>query len=115
MYNKLKQKYKDPTYGVVAGHLSPVRIWETLPKSTCLYSRNGLPSVKANLKAVRVQGDLFLLERYVFFVSKPPTPVELFDFHQVVSRLGVSMGVTAARTFDVKIAQKRGRLHVQEH
>ena len=75
--------------------------------STRPYSRNGLPSVKANLKAV--QGDLFLLEKYVFFVSKQPTLIELSDIHQVVfSRLGVSMGATAARTFDVKIVLKSG-------
>ena len=63
--------------------------------------------MKANLKAV--QGDLFLLEKYIFFVSKQPTLIELSDIHQVVfSRLGAGAGATAARTFDVKIVTKSG-------
>ena len=54
-----------------------------------------------------MQGDLFLLEKYVFFVSKQPTLIELADIHQVVfSRLGAGMGATAARTFDIKIMTK---------
>ena len=56
-----------------------------------------------------VQGDLFLLEKYIFFVSKQPTLIELSDIHQVVfSRLGAGLGATAARTFDVKIVTKSG-------
>ena len=56
-----------------------------------------------------VQGDLFMLEKYIFFVSKTPTLIELSDIHQVVfSRLGSSMGATAARTFDLKIVTKSG-------
>lgn len=63
--------------------------------------------MKANLKAV--QGDLFMLEKYIFFVSKQPTLIELSDIHLVVfSRLGAGLGATAARTFDVKIVTKRG-------
>jgi structure-specific recognition protein 1 len=46
------------------------------------------------------------LEKYIFFVSKQPTLVELSDVHQVVfSRVGAS---TAARTFDLKIVTKSG-------
>ena len=72
-----------------------------------VHSRDGHPSVKANLKAV--QGDLFLLEKYIFFVSKQPTLIELSDIHQVVfSRLVAGAGATAARTFDVKIVTKSG-------
>jgi structure-specific recognition protein 1 len=67
-------------------------------------SRDGHPGIKANLKAI--QGDLFLLEKYIFFVSKQPTLVELSDVHQVIfSRVGAS---TAARTFDLKIVTKSG-------
>ena len=63
--------------------------------------------MKANLKAV--QGDLFMLEKYIFFVSKQPTLIELSDIHQVIfSRLGAGMGATAARTFDMKIVTKSG-------
>lgn len=70
-------------------------------------SREGLPGIKANLKAV--QGDLFMLEKYVFFVSKQPTLIELSDIHQAVfSRVGSSMGAAAARTFDLKIVTKSG-------
>ena len=72
---------------------------------TCILSNNGHPSVKANLKAV--QGDLFLLEKYVFFVSKQPVLIELVDVHQVVfSRLG--QGASASRSFDLKITTKSG-------
>ena len=71
------------------------------------HSHDGHPGIKANLKAV--QGDLFMLEKYIFFVSKQPTLIELSDIHQVVfSRLGAGMGATAARTFDLKIVTKSG-------
>jgi structure-specific recognition protein 1 len=70
------------------------------------HSRDGHPGIKANLKAV--QGDLFLLEKYIFFVSKQPTLVELSDIQQIVySRVGANMG-TAGRTFDLKIITKSG-------
>ena len=44
-------------------------------------SRTGHPGIKANLKAV--QGDLFVLEKYIFFVAKTPLLIELSDIHQV--------------------------------
>jgi structure-specific recognition protein 1 len=47
-----------------------------------------------------------MLEKYIFFVSKQPSLIELSDIHQCVfSRVGVS---TAARTFDLKITTKSG-------
>jgi structure-specific recognition protein 1 len=47
-----------------------------------------------------------MLEKYIFFVSKQPTLIELSDIYQCVfSRVGVS---TAARTFDLKIVTKSG-------
>lgn len=50
-----------------------------------------------------------MLEKYIFFVSKQPTLVEIADIHQCVfSRVGASMGATAARTFDLKIVTKSG-------
>ena len=50
-----------------------------------------------------------MLEKYIFFVSKQPTLIELSDIYQVVfSRLGSGMGASAARTFDVKIVTKSG-------
>ncbi|TFK91854.1 SSrecog-domain-containing protein [Polyporus arcularius HHB13444] len=105
-YDRLKKNYEDPTYEVVSG------VFRALSKKKIIgagsfQSRTGHPSLKANLKAV--QGDLFLLEKYIFFVSKQPTLIELSDIHQVVfSRLGAGMGATAARTFDVKIVLKSG-------
>jgi structure-specific recognition protein 1 len=75
-----------------------------------LSSRDGHPGIKANLKAV--QGDLFLLEKYIFFVSKQPSLIEYADIHQVVfSRVGASMGAAVARTFDLKIVTKSGPEH----
>jgi len=62
------------------------------------------------LKAV--QGDLFLLEKYIFFVSKSPLLVEISDIHQIVfSRVGAGLGATAGRTFDLKIITKSGPEH----
>jgi len=76
-----------------------------------LLSREGHPGIKANLKAI--QGDLFMLEKYIFFVSKQPSLVELSDIHQVVfSRVGASMGAAAARTFDIKIVTKSGMEYI---
>ena len=50
-----------------------------------------------------------MLEKYIFFVSKQPTLVDLSDIHQCVfSRVGASMGASAARTFDLKIVTKSG-------
>lgn len=59
-----------------------------------------------------VQGDLFLLEKYIFFVSKSPLLVEISDIHQIVfSRVGAGIGATAGRTFDLKIITKSGPEH----
>jgi len=71
-------------------------------------SREGHPGFKANLKAV--QGDLFILERYVFFVSKSPLLIEISDIHSVIfSRVGT--GTAAGRTFDLKVNIKSGGEH----
>lgn len=53
-----------------------------------------------------------MLEKYIFFVSKQPSLIEISDIHQVVfSRVGASMGAAAARTFDLKIVTKSGPEH----
>jgi structure-specific recognition protein 1 len=58
--------------------------------------------MKANLKAV--QGDLFFLEKYIFFVSKQPSLIELSNVHSAhFSRIAAS-----SRTFDLKIVTKTG-------
>ncbi|KAJ2912135.1 hypothetical protein MD484_g8279, partial [Candolleomyces efflorescens] len=101
-YDKLKKNYEDPTYEVIS------TVFRALSKKKIIgagsfQSRDGHPGIKANLKAV--QGDLFLLEKYVFFVSKQPTLIEIQDIHQAVfSR----MGAAASRTFDFKIVTKSG-------
>ncbi|RDB17790.1 FACT complex subunit POB3 [Hypsizygus marmoreus] len=108
-YDKLKKNYEDPTFEVVSG------VFRALAKkkiigSGSFQSRDGHPGIKANLKAT--QGDMFLLEKYVFFVSKQPLLIEIADIHQVVfSRVGASMGAAAARTFDMKIVTKSGPEH----
>ncbi|KAJ7231684.1 structure-specific recognition protein-domain-containing protein [Mycena haematopus] len=102
-YDKLKKNYEDPTFEVVSS------VFRALAKkkiigSGSFQSRDGHPGIKVNLKAV--QGDLFMLEKYIFFVAKQPVLIELSDVQQVVfSR--VSQG-TAARTFDLKIVTKNG-------
>ncbi|KAJ6508442.1 SSrecog-domain-containing protein [Mycena sanguinolenta] len=102
-YDRLKKNYEDPTFEVVSS------VFRALAKkkiigSGSFQSRDGHPGIKVNLKAV--QGDLFMLEKYIFFVSKQPVLIELSDVQQVVfSR--VSQG-SAARTFDLKIVTKSG-------
>lgn len=47
---------------------------------------------------------LFLLERYIFFVSKIPTLIEISDIHQVIfSCVGTGAGASTGRTSDLKI------------
>ncbi|TFK73644.1 SSrecog-domain-containing protein [Pluteus cervinus] len=105
-YDRLKKNYEDPTFEVVSS------VFRALSKKKIIGSgsfqtRTGHPALKANLKAI--QGDLFVLEKYIFFVSKQPTLVELSDIHQVIfSRVGSSMGAAASRTFDLKITTKSG-------
>jgi structure-specific recognition protein 1 len=62
------------------------------------------------LKAV--QGDLFMLERYLFFVSKSPLLIDLNDIYQVIfSRVGAGTSGAAGRTFDLKVTTKSGPEH----
>ncbi|KAI0087029.1 structure-specific recognition protein-domain-containing protein [Irpex rosettiformis] len=105
-YDRLKKSYDDPTFEVVSGVFRALSGRKIIGAGS-FQSRAGHPGIKANLKAV--QGDLFMLEKYIFFVSKQPTLIELSDIHQVVfSRLGAGLGATAARTFDLKIVTKSG-------
>ena len=54
-----------------------------------------------------VQGDLFILDKFIFFVSKQPVLIEISDIHQVVfSRVGA--GIATACTFDMQIVTKHG-------
>ena len=126
-YDRMKKHYEDPTFGVVrdlqsvvkekdrwSGQLPEVNVLSSpmlRSSKPCTFSNNGHPSVKANLKAV--QGDLFMLEKYIFFVSKQPVLIELVDIYQVVfSRLGQGMGANASRSFDLKVTTKSGPEYV---
>ncbi|TFK23052.1 SSrecog-domain-containing protein [Coprinopsis marcescibilis] len=105
-YDKLKKNYEDPTYEVISSVFRALAGKKIIGAGS-FQSRDGHPGIKANLKAI--QGDLFMLEKYIFFVSKSPTLIEISDIHQVVfSRVGVNMGAAAARTFDLKIVPKNG-------
>ena len=105
-YDRLKKAYEDPTFEVVSSVFRALSAKKIIGAGS-FQSRDGHPGIKANLKAV--QGDLFMLEKYIFFVSKQPTLIELPDIHQVVfSRLGAGLGASAARTFDLKIVTKSG-------
>ncbi|KAF9255639.1 SSrecog-domain-containing protein [Marasmius fiardii PR-910] len=105
-YEKLKKNYDEPTFEVVSSVFRALSGKKIIGAGS-FQSRDGHPGIKANLKAV--QGDLFMLEKYIFFVSKQPSLIELSDIHQVVfSRVGSSMGATAARTFDLKVVTKGG-------
>ncbi|PFH51256.1 hypothetical protein AMATHDRAFT_59569 [Amanita thiersii Skay4041] len=106
-YDRLKKNYEDPTFEVVSGVFRALARKKIIGAGS-FSSRDGHPGIKANLKAI--QGDLFMLEKYIFFVSKQPTLIELSEIHQVVfSRVGASMGAAAARTFDLKIVIKGGQ------
>ncbi|TFY70954.1 hypothetical protein EVG20_g2044 [Dentipellis fragilis] len=105
-YDRLNKKYEDPTFEVVSS------VFRALSKKKIISagkfsSRNGHPGLKANLKAV--QGDLYMLDKFIFFVSKQPVLIEFSDIHQIIfSRLGTAMGAAAARTFDMKVVSQSG-------
>ncbi|KAF9529871.1 structure-specific recognition protein-domain-containing protein [Crepidotus variabilis] len=106
---KLKKNYEDPTYEVVSSVFRGLA-GKKIIGSGSFQSREGHPGVKANLKAV--QGDLFMLEKYLFFVSKSPLLIDLNDIYQVVfSRVGAGTTGAAGRTFDLKIITKSGPEH----
>ncbi|KAI5121084.1 hypothetical protein M0805_008597 [Coniferiporia weirii] len=106
-YEKLQKHYESSTFEVVSS------VFRALSKnkivgSGSFQSRNGHPGIKANLKAV--QGDLFILEKYIFFVAKAPLLIELSDIHQVsFSRVGGQMATS--RTFDLIVVTKSGPEH----
>ncbi|KAK1216887.1 FACT complex subunit [Marasmius sp. AFHP31] len=105
-YEKLKKNYDEPTFEVVSSVFRALSQKKIIGAGS-FQSRDGHPGIKANLKAV--QGDLFMLEKYIFFVSKQPYLIELSDVDKAVfSRVGSSMGATAARTFDLKIVTRSG-------
>ncbi|KAJ7069620.1 SSrecog-domain-containing protein [Mycena amicta] len=103
-YDNLEKSYDDKqTFNVVSA------VFRALSKKKIIgagkfQGRDGHSCIKVNLKAV--PGDLFMLEKYVFFVSKQPVLIELSEIHQVAfSRVGQG---SAVRTFDMKIVTKSG-------
>jgi structure-specific recognition protein 1 len=58
-----------------------------------------------------LKANLFMLDKFVFFVSKQPVLIEISDIHQVVfSRVGA--GIATARMFDMQIVTKH--VHVDQ-
>ncbi|KAL5524359.1 POB3 [Sanghuangporus sanghuang] len=106
-YEKLQKSYESSSFEVVSS------IFRSLSRNKIIgsgsySSRTGHPGIKANLKAV--QGDLFILEKYIFFVAKTPLLIEFSDIHQVTfSRVGGPMATS--RTFDLVIVTKSGPEH----
>ncbi|KIY65749.1 SSrecog-domain-containing protein [Cylindrobasidium torrendii FP15055 ss-10] len=106
-YDKLNKNYEAPTYEVVSSVFRGLTRNKIIHAGTSFESRDKRPSIKAHLKAT--QGDLFMLEKYIFFVSKQPLLIALDNLHQVYfSRVGASMGANAARTFDLRLVQQNG-------
>ncbi|KAF8815926.1 hypothetical protein BYT27DRAFT_7209373 [Phlegmacium glaucopus] len=95
-----KRNYENPTYGFVSSDFR-ASAGKKIIGSGSFQSQDGHPSFKANIKTI--QGNLFLLERYIFFVSRQPTLIEINDVYQVIfSRVGAGAGASTGRTFDLK-------------
>jgi structure-specific recognition protein 1 len=79
---------------------------QRLSQTDRLRSRIGHSGLKANLKA-----NLFMLDKFIFFVSKQPVLIEISDIHQnVFSHVGA--GIATARTSDMQIVTKH--VHVDQ-
>ncbi|KAF8658428.1 hypothetical protein AX16_001979 [Volvariella volvacea WC 439] len=105
-YDKLQESYEAPTYEAVSSIFRALSRKKIIDSGS-FNSRSGHPRFKANLKAI--QGDLFVLEKYIFFVYKQPLLIDLNDIHQAIfSRVGSGVATTAGRTFDLKIVIKSG-------
>ncbi|KAF8799546.1 hypothetical protein BYT27DRAFT_7263851 [Phlegmacium glaucopus] len=84
-----KKNYEDPTYEFVSSD-SRALVGKKIITET------DTQGFKANPKAI--QGNLFLLERYIFFVSKQPTLIGINDIHQgIFSRVGAGAGASTRR------------------
>ncbi|PPQ75186.1 hypothetical protein CVT24_010126 [Panaeolus cyanescens] len=112
---KLKKSYEAPTYEVISSVFRSLA-QKKIIGSGSFQSRDGHPGLKANLKAIA--GDLFFLERYIFFVSKTPLLIELSEISSIVfSRISpggassAATSTTTGRTFDMRIVTKNGPEH----
>ncbi|KAL1752841.1 structure-specific recognition protein-domain-containing protein [Schizophyllum commune] len=102
----LEKSYEKPTYEVVSAIFKGLTGKKIIGvggfKSTADH-----PGIKANLKAV--QGDLFILDKQLFFVSKQPLLIDFSDIHAAIfSRVG---GGTGSRTFDLRVETRSGPEH----
>ncbi|EJD50613.1 FACT complex subunit POB3 [Auricularia subglabra TFB-10046 SS5] len=102
--DRLDKHYETAMYQVVSSVFRGLTN-KKITGTSSFQSVGGHPSIKCNLKAS--QGELFVLEKALFFVTKQPTLIDFADIHQVVfSRLGG--GMASARTIDVKVVKQTG-------
>ncbi|KAF8814715.1 hypothetical protein BYT27DRAFT_7334269 [Phlegmacium glaucopus] len=94
-YDKLKKNYEDPTYEVASSVFR------------ALAGKRIIGSASFQRFQSQPQVDPFLLERYIFFVAKQPTLIEINYIHQVIfSRVGAAAGASTGRAFDPEILTK---------
>ncbi|KAH8825133.1 SSrecog-domain-containing protein [Flagelloscypha sp. PMI_526] len=104
----LERKYEVPTYQLISTIFRAL-VGKKITQPGSYKNRDGNPNVKAHMKAV--QGDLFMLDKHIFFVTKSPTLIAFADIHSIsFSRVG-STG-TSQRTFDMAVTTRDGPEHV---
>jgi len=101
---RLDKKYESATYQVVSSVFRGLTA-KKLTAAGSFQAQTGHPGIRCNLKAV--QGELYLLEKSLFFVAKQPTLIDFADIHMVTfSRLGG--GMASARTIDLGVVTREG-------
>ncbi|TIA87480.1 hypothetical protein E3P99_03137 [Wallemia hederae] len=102
--DRLQKHYDAPAYEVVAQvfrGLSGKDI--TTPKTFKSY--NNQHAIKCNVKAN--QGDLYVMEKSLFFVTKQPIYIPFNDIQSAqFSRVGGA--ISSSRTFDLRVVQRSG-------
>ncbi|KAF8810972.1 hypothetical protein BYT27DRAFT_7253109 [Phlegmacium glaucopus] len=97
-YDNLKKNYERSTYELVTSVLRALA-----GNKIIKFPKVCPPLIKCGR---------FLLECYIFFVSKQPTLIEINDIHQVIfSRVGAGVGASTGRTFVLKIVIKSSPQH----
>ncbi|KAI5475287.1 hypothetical protein MNV49_001669 [Pseudohyphozyma bogoriensis] len=98
----LKTKYDDPAFEVVS-LLFRVLASKKVTTPGNFQSHDGQSAVKCNVKAN--EGQLYLLEKQLLFISKQPTLVPLAEIASVtIARVGGNL--PSARTFDLNVRVK---------
>ncbi|TIB84658.1 SSrecog-domain-containing protein [Wallemia mellicola] len=106
--DRLQKHYDAPAYQVVAQvfrGLSGKDI--TTPKTFKSFANQ--PAIKCNVKAN--QGDLYVMEKSLFFVTKQPIYIPFSDI-QSAQFARVGGAISSSRTFDLRIVQKSGTENV---